>query len=342
MLVRTCLSEENWVRVASTTSFCVCILLAVGHSWTIGNVSIILYLASFSASLVGNCNQLVAVPWAATAFQDSSAISSIMAGGLATIVIAAGFAILQNPGPEARFGPEVMFTILALLNAASLCAFLLLLRRKEVLAISAPRNDAPTFAVCICCQADLFRNKKLLGLTAVLCVTEVSSWVVLRCSLPFAVNVVSRGGLRSGQPGKGQQLLAYAIDTSLLATLVGNTFSRMHCFSSLEVRPVLCISVVCLPLVPIFLLITSVGLSADTDAAPVILVTCAVVTRFLNGLFVPIIYARIGALFDNVREKVAGGQFCAAWAIVTVSVWVFIATLAIEVACRGEDGADVC
>lgn len=338
-------SYGRWVILLTWLQLASCCLAAAAWSFSIGGVSLALYLVLFLASLSGNAQQLVLFPWLAAEGQ-SDRIPTCTAGSVTGALVAAALAYLQVV-TGGLGGPSVYFMVLAGIFVVACAAVHVLVKTDE----KPPADDddendepAPRFNPLQIdhCEdtgemtpdsSDLIERRGLLSgpivafldpkrrhLNAVAwsnAYMQLVTWVAIRSIMPYAV----KAGRPKSASSDAKGYLALAIDGSLVGVFAGAIVATIDGAVS---PPLLLVNIT---LTLAFGLCLCTVIFSDpplaTPALVVALVVAAILVRVLDGYCSPLWYRQVHELTGSAEVvKQAGGL---AIYVAMTGVWVAIA-----------------
>jgi hypothetical protein len=348
-----------WVGGSILAQLVVTALLIFAWPFHVGGVSLVLHVGVFTACVVGNMQQLAVLPWLAN---DSSrqqpakdrVVSATMGGGNFGACLAAALGAWQGSPDEPRCSVSAFFALQFVGVLLSAFAFALILRRRlrtaqisgtsQASASSSDsgsqgsgstalgHDDAPIHdgLVAKLCAAParmlptFWKHAWVLRICAVNSLLQIVTWVVVRAMLPFAARTAAGDPEGATQDAiDGSYALGLAVEASLVCVLLGaaaSIFVRNH---SLRLDVTLAFS--CVPAGIICAMAAGWRPFSLGDAGGALVIGCASMCRFTDGLASPLLYRAVGDPFPEA-EKAAVVQWTGTTAIVStvVAAWLLV------------------
>lgn len=121
-----------WLSVIGT------LFAAFTYDYTIGGYSIFLFISTFMGATVGSLSAVVMNPFM-TQFENIY-ITAARSGGSGSFLLCALLGIIQSPGSNTRFSPQVFLLIFAALFLLPIIAYRVIIREK--IGLRAPSSDS--------------------------------------------------------------------------------------------------------------------------------------------------------------------------------------------------------
>ena len=337
----------RWVGSSIFAQLVAAIALTIGWRSHVGGVSLVLHAAVFVASVVGNMQQLVVLPWLSRAVgnveEQGQRVSATMAGGNFGAVLAAGLGAFQEPGGAMRCSVSAFYAMQSALVFVSLIAFGVLVKDPRYsTAVDSTmgrlqlESDASPDALSHdlepvttgqlgksrCCTP-FWRHPWVLRVCAVNAMLQVIAWVVIRAMMPFAA---SSAASETDDP-HGAVALGYAVEISLVACLLGATVSVFLHNRALQLVPTFCLAVG--PAIVILTMALGWRPSTSGRVGSTLLVICAVTCRFTDGIASPLLYRAVGDPFAlQARAEIVQWTGGVAIAATALAAWLLLPLLA--------------
>jgi hypothetical protein len=339
------LSSARWVQISLALQTAAMLLGVVGAHWTMGGMSVVLYLVAFLSSLAANLQRLAAMPWVLTSGLPPGAVSWLLTGGNATSLFCALLGVLQQPGGAERFSVGAYFGCLALLLAIAIGAYAVLAMRRAVrgppvtpslgkpsaVAVSGVASADGAEAGSSCCGMPAFASHPtVLACTLTNALVQYICWIVMGFLLPYAAKhavtqpLSEEGGSGEGSAaasGESSVLLGYTAELSTVAVFLGSLVSTVVPNDALHCGGTIAVMTACLAAI-IALILDALPLATSPTARAGVLVVAATSARFVDGLVTPLLYRRAGDPFPSrMREAVSRFQGAVSIASTAVGTW---------------------